>query len=83
MKEPRHRASLPLSALPEGLARAPRPVPHWPGRQVVLVRRGRWGAPLAPLGSLLPYSTGCRTVERASRQPRALRTEVLVRAVGL
>lgn len=49
MREPRHRASLPFSAIQEGLARAPRPVPHWPGRQAVLVRRGRVGGHPGPL----------------------------------
>lgn len=86
---PRHRASLLFSALQEGLAWAPCPVPHWPGRQVALVRRGdgallAGGQPPWPtLGSLLLYSIGCRTVERASGQPRALWTEVLVRGAGL
>lgn len=45
---------------------------------------GGTGEPPWPtLRGLLPHPTGCRTVERASRQPWALRTEVLVRGTGL
>lgn len=83
MREPRHRASLPFSALQEGLARAPCPVPHWPGRQVVLVRRGRVGGHPGPLRqSFAPLhrlshrgkglSPAAGTVDRSAGEGRGL-----------
>lgn len=83
MREPRHRASLPFSALQEGLARAPCPIPHWPGRQVVLVRRGRVGGHPGPLRqSFAPLhrlshrgkglSPAAGTVDRSAGEGRGL-----------
>lgn len=49
-----------------------------------LLHRGYAPQAAAPwVRGLLPRPTGCRTVERASRQPWALRTKVLVRGTGL